>query len=54
MRNALAGGLLPLDNDSAVQVLQAADIDPRRRAETLNVAEFVALTDVVERYLASS
>lgn len=53
LRNALAGGLLPLDNAAALQVLQTARIDPRRRAETLTVAEFVALTDVVEGHLAT-
>lgn len=53
LRNALSGGLLPLDSDAATQILDTARIDPRRRAETLDVAEFVALTDVVESYLKS-
>ncbi|MBR9980668.1 MAG: ribosomal RNA small subunit methyltransferase A [Desulfatitalea sp.] len=52
LRNALAGGLLSLDSDSALQVLEAARIDPRRRAETLTVAEFVTLADVVGRFFA--
>jgi len=51
LRNALAGGLLPLDNAGALAVLEAAAIDPRRRAETLSVADFVRLTDVVDEYL---
>jgi 16S rRNA (adenine1518-N6/adenine1519-N6)-dimethyltransferase len=53
LRNALSGGRLPLDSDAATQILETARIDPRRRAETLDVAEFVALTDVVESYLKS-
>jgi 16S rRNA (adenine1518-N6/adenine1519-N6)-dimethyltransferase len=47
LRNALSGGLLPLDSSAAVQVLEACRIDPRRRAETLSVQEFVALTEAV-------
>lgn len=45
LRNALAGNLLSLDTDTAVQALQACHIDPRRRAETLSVDEFVALAN---------
>jgi len=52
LRNALAGGLLPLGSAGAVAVLAAAAIDPQRRAETLSVADFVRLTDAVGRYLA--
>jgi len=52
LRNALAGGLLPLGSAGAVAVLAAAAIDPQRRAETLTVADFVRLTDAVGRYLA--
>ena len=44
LRNALCGGLLPLSSPDAVQALDACGIDPRRRAETLSVSEFVALT----------
>ncbi|KJS32903.1 MAG: hypothetical protein VR64_05080 [Desulfatitalea sp. BRH_c12] len=51
LRNALSGGLLPLDNAGALAVLEQAGIDPRRRAETLAVGEFVQLTDVIARYL---
>ncbi|WP_054030165.1 16S rRNA (adenine(1518)-N(6)/adenine(1519)-N(6))-dimethyltransferase RsmA [Desulfatitalea tepidiphila] len=51
LRNALAGGLLPLGGDGAAAVLEAAAIDPQRRAETLSVADFVRLTDAVGRYL---
>jgi 16S rRNA (adenine1518-N6/adenine1519-N6)-dimethyltransferase len=52
LRNALSAGLLPLDSCGALDVLQKAGIDPRRRAETLSVNEFVALTNIVEEYLA--
>ncbi|RJQ86387.1 MAG: ribosomal RNA small subunit methyltransferase A [Desulfobacteraceae bacterium] len=51
LRNALAGGLPPLGSEGALAVLQQAGIEPRRRAETLSVNEFVALTDVVKAYL---
>jgi len=47
LRNALSGGLLPLDAPGAVQVLEACGIDPRRRAETLSVQEFVALSNEI-------
>lgn len=47
LRNALAGGLLPLDSAAAGAVLEAVGIDPRRRAETLSVEEFIELTDQV-------
>jgi len=52
LRNALAGGLLPLDSLTAEKVLDAAGIDPRRRAETLSVEEYVALTDEVQRNIS--
>lgn len=51
LRNALAGGLPQLGGPGALAVLQQAGIDPRRRAETLSVNEFVLLTDTVEKYL---
>jgi 16S rRNA (adenine1518-N6/adenine1519-N6)-dimethyltransferase len=44
LRNALSGSALPLDAAGAEAVLRAAGIDPARRAETLSVAEFVALS----------
>lgn len=52
LRNALAGSLLQLDNAGAAAALTTAGIDPRRRAETLSVTEFVKLTDVVAGQLA--
>lgn len=53
MRNALSAGLLPLDGPGAEVVLNASHIDPRRRAETLSVEEFVFLTNQVRSYIES-
>lgn len=52
LRNALSAGLPSLGSQGAQTVLAQADIDPRRRAETLSVPEFVTLTNVVQKYLA--
>jgi 16S rRNA (adenine1518-N6/adenine1519-N6)-dimethyltransferase len=54
LRNALAGGLPQLGGPGALAVLQQAGIDPRRRAETLSVNEFVLLTDTVEKFLRAA
>jgi len=54
LRNALAGGMPQLGGQGALAVLTRAGIDPQRRAETLNVSEFVRLTDTVEAYLRGS
>jgi 16S rRNA (adenine1518-N6/adenine1519-N6)-dimethyltransferase len=51
MRNALSAGLLPLDAPAAEVVLNASHIDPRRRAETLSVEEFVTLANQVQEYI---
>ncbi len=51
MRNALSAGLLPLDANAAEAVLKASEINPRRRAETLSVEEFVALANQVQDYI---
>jgi 16S rRNA (adenine1518-N6/adenine1519-N6)-dimethyltransferase len=51
LRNALSAGLPPLGGPGTIAVLQQAGIDPRRRAETLSVQEFVNLTDVMEEHL---
>ena len=45
LRNALASGLLPLDTQASEKLLQQTGIDSRRRAETLSVNEYVALTN---------
>lgn len=45
LRNALAGTLLSLNTHKASEVLEDVNINPRRRAETLSVDEFVALAN---------
>ncbi len=45
LKNALTGGGLGIGGDAVAEVLTAAGIDPKRRAETLSVAEFVRLSD---------
>lgn len=47
LRNSLAGTGLFKDTDAAKSVLERAGIDPMRRAETLSVEEFVALSNAV-------
>lgn len=47
LRNALSGGLLPLDAAAATALLERCAIDPRRRAETLSVNEFVTLANEI-------
>jgi len=51
LRNALAGSQLQLSPPAAAALLQTAAIDPARRAETLSVAEFVALSNTIGRFL---
>jgi 16S rRNA (adenine1518-N6/adenine1519-N6)-dimethyltransferase len=43
LRNALSSGGLGLASGTAEEALRRADIDPRRRAETLDPAEFVRI-----------
>lgn len=45
LRNALAGSLLKINTAEAATLLTTGGIDPQRRAETLSIAEFVALAD---------
>ena len=45
LKNSLLGSELHMDAKTAVQVLENADIDPSRRAETLTVQEFVKLSN---------
>ena len=49
LRNALPSGGLPLGREGLLQALQACDIDPVRRAETLSVVEFVRLSNLISR-----
>lgn len=51
LRNALSSGLLPLDRSAVEQLLDAAGIDSRRRAETLSVEAFVILTNLIGTHL---
>ena len=43
LKNALSASGLRIDPKTAKHALEAADIDPSRRAETLSVREFIAL-----------
>jgi len=45
LKNALASSDLALDAEAARQALVRSGIDPQRRAETLDVAEFVKLSN---------
>jgi 16S rRNA (adenine1518-N6/adenine1519-N6)-dimethyltransferase len=53
LRKSLAGGELGLSTEAAQQALERAHIDPSRRAETLDVAEFIALSASLNRTLHS-
>ena len=53
LRNSLAGGELGLSTEGTQQALEWAKIDPSRRAETLDVAEFLALSASLNRILHS-
>lgn len=48
LKNALAGSELSLDAKTAGQLLEKAGIDPMRRAETLEIGEFVELSKTLE------
>lgn len=52
LRNALSSGVLSLDRPVVERLLDAAEIDYRRRAETLSVDAFVKLTNHIAAYLA--
>jgi 16S rRNA (adenine1518-N6/adenine1519-N6)-dimethyltransferase len=45
LKNALAASALDIDANTAKNVLESSDIDPIRRAETLNIEEFVRLSN---------
>lgn len=47
LKNALAASELEIDANTAEQLLQRSGIDPVRRAETLNVEEFVKLSNTL-------
>lgn len=50
VKNALAAGL-HLDRDVVVTWLTDAEIDPRRRAETLSLEDWLTLHDIADRHL---
>ncbi len=54
LRNALRGSFLNLAAATVDAWLSEVAIEPRRRAETLTVAEFVRLSNWLHRYKASS
>ena len=54
LKNALAAGELPIDAQLALQALNNAEIDPTRRAETLTPAEFVALSNGLQKAMAGN
>ncbi len=45
VKNSLVGSNLNLSSQAALEALSQADIDPSRRAETLEVEEFVSLSN---------
>lgn len=49
LRNALSGSELRIDTEAAEQGLKKAGIDPVRRAETLDVEEFVRLSHSLQQ-----
>ena len=51
LRNALVGSELHLPADTASEALARARIEPSRRAETLDVQEFVILSNTIQRML---
>jgi 16S rRNA (adenine1518-N6/adenine1519-N6)-dimethyltransferase len=48
LKNALANSRLGFDEARVLRALQSAEIDPRRRAETLDVQEFVRLANLLK------
>jgi len=48
LRNALIGGNLEFEDEQVLTALALAGIDPRRRAETLSVREFVTLSNLFQ------
>lgn len=47
LKNALAASELDIDANTATDILERSGIDPVRRAETLNTAEFVKLSNLL-------
>jgi 16S rRNA (adenine1518-N6/adenine1519-N6)-dimethyltransferase len=49
LKNALTGSFLNIDEEDILRALDAAEIDGNRRAETLDVSEFVLLSNCLGR-----
>ena len=47
LKNALSGSFLDLSPEAAIEALEAADIDPIRRAETLSPNDFIRLSNCI-------
>lgn len=47
LKNALSGSFLDLSPKAAIEALEAADIDPIRRAETLSPNDFIRLSNCI-------
>jgi 16S rRNA (adenine1518-N6/adenine1519-N6)-dimethyltransferase len=54
LKNALVAAGLQIDSQIALDALSAANIDPTRRAETLDPSEFVALSVNLQKAIAKS
>jgi 16S rRNA (adenine1518-N6/adenine1519-N6)-dimethyltransferase len=52
LKNALSSGELKMSADLILSALRRVGIDPRRRAETLEVSEFVALSNCLAGIVA--
>lgn len=50
LKNALSGRTLSISPSEAAEALQNAGIDPQRRAETLDVEEFIALSRALSAF----
>lgn len=51
LRNSLSGSELQINAKTAGQVLELSGIDPRRRAETLSILEFISLSNNLKNIL---
>jgi len=54
LKNALTASGLPVDSQTALRALSSAGIDPTRRAETLEPAEFVTLEICLRKAMEQS
>lgn len=50
LKNSLSGNELHMNPQTAEMILEKAGIDPLRRAETLNIKEFVKLSNIVLQF----